>query len=156
MNPNFLIFCNTQSGGIQLGNNLFCQLSESGLTGARNFTFPDAAVQLTGLTDTATLSNKTMLADVNTFSGLRQDPTVKRTGIAQAASLSAAASATNIVNLDGILTAYTATGAGTNSQAWDTTEGLIMTWSSSTTASAQIGLVPPTLSCSAAYRVDSF
>lgn len=55
------------NGGLILGNHQFLALDESGLTAARTFTFPNTSVQLTGLSDTATLSNKTMSVDLNTF-----------------------------------------------------------------------------------------
>lgn len=89
------------------------------------------------------IRNAVQYADKNTLSGVVQDPIVKRTGRAQSATFSGAATASNIVTLIGALANYTPTGVGTNSQTWDSVEGLVMNWASTTTANQNIGLVPP-------------
>lgn len=100
---------------------------------------------------TNSIKNATVKANENTLSGVAQDSTVKRTGVALPQSTNLA-TAVGIVVLNGILTGHTATGAGTNANIWDTTEGLLMNWLSTTTAGANIGLVSPTAGLGIARR----
>jgi hypothetical protein len=88
------------------------------------------------------IRNAAIKSTENTLTGVVQEPLLKRTGLAQPQS-SNLTTGVGIVVLDGILTGHTATGAGTNTNTWDTTEGLLSNWISTTTAGANLGLVSP-------------
>jgi hypothetical protein len=88
-----------------------------------------------------TLTTKTMSASSNTFSGLTQMPTIKRTGFHQPA---AGNTATTIGASTGCLDQHVGTGAGSNSNTFDTTEGVLMSYVSGATAGNNAGLITPT------------
>lgn len=123
------------------------QIGSGNISGADRTAFlpvmtVDGDFEITNASQTVT--NKTMLANSNTFSGIAQDPIVKRTGRAQPITPAAAASAINIMTLVGGLNAHTGTGAGTNTITWDTTEGLVAGYVSGAVSGQNIGLVSPT------------
>ena len=60
------------NGGLIFGNNGRIQVDESGLTAARVYTLPDATLQLDGISNTATLTNKTVNTTDNTITATSQ------------------------------------------------------------------------------------
>lgn len=149
---NLKIIHNTINGntnaGIQITqtsrtlSNLYIHGNDLTNQSASPFTIPATAIGTNiivkdniGLSPTATGST--------TLQSIRADPILRRTGMVTPVTPSAAATATNIVSMDGTTTVLTPTGLGTNSVAWDTTEGVIATWATASTTNTQCGLVAP-------------
>ena len=87
-----------------------------------------------------TITNKTISNTTNTLQGVAQNATVRRWGSVQPTQ---GATAAAIVELSGALAKHTPTSAGTASETFDTTEGVIATFTSSTTAGNSAGIVSP-------------
>jgi hypothetical protein len=120
------------------GANARINLIETGLTAGRVYTFPDSNQLVTGTTAAQTLTNKTMDARSNTVPNIAVNPIDKRWGCFQP---STGTTATSIGQLDGLLGQHVATGAGTNTVTFDTTEGMICNFVATATANLNIGLV---------------
>lgn len=93
------------------------------------------------------LSNKTFTNMTLDFTGLAlpgvvQDPSAKRWGAYQ--PLGAGTSNSTVGILDGILESATPTGGGTASNSWDTTEGLLVSHTTSASSGTIAGLTPST------------
>jgi parallel beta-helix repeat protein len=85
---------------------------------------------------TAILTNKTLYADKNTFSGFFQDSLIKRVGYVYPVW-----SASGVSVLGGILTGSTLTATGVSTYTYDTTEGTVSNFLSTTTINQNIGVV---------------
>lgn len=132
------------SGELNLGSSLRLRLSESGLTASRTFTYPDASGQVASIAATQTITSKTMEATSNNFQGVAQNPVKKRWGAYQPITPSSGSTAAVVGRLEGILTNHVPTGPGTNTNTWDTTEGLLTNLVTTTTINQNAGLVSPT------------
>ena len=92
-------------------------------------------------TQSQTMTNKTMVAQSNSFSEIAQSPLTKRWGGYQPA---AGATAATVGTLSGLLAQHSPTGAGTNTNTFDTTEGVLVNLATAATANQNAGLVSPT------------
>jgi hypothetical protein len=129
---------------VNIGDNYRLKLNETGLTAEREFLFPDSAGQVTVNTASQTLTNKTMEAASNTLLGVAQNPIARRWGAYQPIAPSSGSTAAVVGRLEGILTNHVPTGPGTNTNTWDTTEGLLTNLVTTTTINQNAGLVSPT------------
>lgn len=132
-------------------NTFSYQFTAAAIAAARTITLPLLTGNDTMVMEafTQTLTNKTIsnstLSSGNTFSGVGQMPTTKRWGILQAAQGTTADTAgTSIGAKSGLLNNHVGTGAGTNSNTFDTTEGVLMSYTSGAVAGNNAGLVSPT------------
>lgn len=108
------------------------------LTANDTFVFASLAQTLTNKTFTGT----TFDTSSNSFKGFAQDPTGRRWGLYQP-NASGSTNAT-VGTLTGMLAGHTPSGAGTPSNSWDTTEGLVINHVTAATAETAAGIVSPT------------
>ena len=129
--------------------NTFSYIMNTSAIGAnRNVTLPLLTADDTFVfaTFAQTISNKIFTgynfdSVTNVFKGFAQDPLGRRWGCYQPTG-SGTTNAT-VGTLEGMLTPHTATGAGTPSNIWDTTEGLYSNHVSGTTSGNIAGLASP-------------
>jgi len=126
------------TGEVDVGNNSRLRLTETGLTAQRTVTFNDANTVVAGEANTQTLTNKTMDSRTNTCPNTAVNPLMFRWGCFQP---STGTTAVTIGQLDGILGQHVATGAGTNTVTFDTTEGMICNFVATATANLNVGIV---------------
>lgn len=127
---------------LTIGTNLV--FSQSGLSGVRTFTLPNLSDVIDTQTSTNSLTNKTIDAGLQTLiSQAWTSPMVQRYGEAQALGTNLTTAAA-VTALSGALAAHVPTGAGTNTVAFDTTEGLVAGYVTGAASGQNAGLVSPT------------
>lgn len=87
------------------------------------------------------IRNATIISSSNTLSGIAQNPISKRWGSVQAGYGTAVGT---VGVLDGLAQAFTPTGAGSNTASFDTTEGKIINYQTSSASGVVAGLVSAT------------
>lgn len=111
-------------GDVTIGKNQRLKFSESTQTSAHTITFPDATTLLLGESSAVSVS-----------------PLIKRTGSYQPSS---GTTKDTVGRLEGLLSQHTIAGAGTNSNTFDTTEGVLINLATTTGSGENAGLVSPT------------
>lgn len=131
-------------------NTFSYQFTAAAIVANRVITLPLLTAGDTMVTEafTQTLTNKTILASQNTIVGVPQNPVVQRWGVLQPSQGTTAENTTfpltAIGSKEGLLVNHIGTGAGTNSNTFNTTEGVLMSYQSGATAGNNAGLVSPT------------
>jgi hypothetical protein len=123
---------------INIGDNYRLNLNDTNLTAERVFTYPDSAGEVATIAAAQTLSNKTILASSNILSGIAQNPLNKRWGMVQAGYGTALGT---VGVLDGLCQQFTATGLGSNTTSFDTTEGKVINYQTSNASGVVAGLL---------------
>lgn len=117
-------------------------ITNAGISGGnKTFTFPNLSGEITTNNGTQTLINKTMLNSSNFFSGIAQNSLTKRWGGIQPGYGTAVGT---VGVLDGLGQQFTPTGAGSNTVSFDTTEGKVTNYQTSSASGVIAGLVSNT------------
>ena len=141
-----LVATTAQTNNIIVNNNLNGNGGGGALTINANYTvihYNNIGSTIGVDSTTATVSNKTISTNNNTLTGVDQNPIIKKTGSYVPVSPTTA-STTTIGVLDGILSQHVPTAAGTASSTFNTTEGMLANFATTTTANQNAGLVSPT------------
>jgi len=91
-----------------------------------------------------TITQKTADVKSNNFVGVAQNPVYKRWGAYQPITATSGTTAAVVGKLEGILANHVPNGPGTNTNTWDSTEGLLINLVTTTTINQNAGLVSPT------------
>lgn len=129
---------------LYVGDNARILFDETGLTTQNTYTFPNVTAKFLGEASTQPVTNKTLASRTNDFIEICQNPIKKRSGAYEPITATSGTTAAVVGRVEGILANHVPTGPGTNTNTWDTTEGLLTNLITTTTINQNAGLVSPT------------